>query len=928
MGNQSDISRSLRDTVDLLGRLLGEAIRKYRGEDVYAVVESLRQRAKSADGGDDLLREVRGLSNETIVAVLRSYTAYFHLANKAEQVEIVRVNHEREVEATREAPRTESIAEAIEQLRGGGWHSADFARLLDSLVIEPTLTAHPTEARRVTLLEIQGRIARILSELARDDLARAQREGLVADLRREIALMLTSDEIRVERKRVEDEVKFGLYFLGSSIWKTVPLIQRDLERALVERLDDPPPVPSVLRYVSWIGGDRDGNPNVTAAVTRETFASHRRVAIARHMQAIETLRDELSVSEREIDLPDELADSLAADQHAVELDSVEREAITREFRNEPFRRKLTFMRARLREAAASGPFATSDDEVAGRYTPAAFRHDLDVLDRALHQVGLAELAAGRLADLRMQAAAFGFHLASLDVRQHSRVHEEAVAELLRVAGVTESYGDLDEIERRAILARELVHPRPLGPRVGIELSERTRDLLAVLDIVRRARSEDPASVGAWVISMAHEVSDVLEVMVLAREVGLWERASDGRWFAPLDIVPLLETVDDLAGARDFVAALFADPAYGQQLAGRDRRQEVMLGYSDSTKDGGFWVANWSLYKAQRDLGRAAREHGIELSLFHGRGGTVGRGGGHTLMSILGMPAESYSGRIRFTEQGEVISFRYEQDAIAHRHLEQLVHGMLRAAQKARDVESTRDDASDAIAARDRVMETIAVRSRQKYRELIDDERFWGWYRAATPIDHISRLPIASRPASRAGKSGGDFDSLRAIPWNFAWTQTRYNVPGWYGVGSGIEAAIAAGECSMERLREWYRDWVFFRGVVNNAQLELARARLEISRHYAALADDAVHVHARLAEEFERTEQIVLAITGNDRLLGHNPTIRRLIDVRNPYTDVCNALQIELMRRWQNADDDDEREVLESALLFSLNGIAAAMQNTG
>ncbi|MFB6352307.1 MAG: phosphoenolpyruvate carboxylase, partial [Bradymonadaceae bacterium] len=716
----------------------------------------------------------------------------------------------------------------------------------------------------------------------------------------------------------DDEVDFGLYFLQSSIWEVVPRIEDDLERALVDRLDDPPEVPETVRYVSWIGGDRDGNPNVTPDVTRRTFEKHRRVTLQKYIGELEALREELSVSDRQVDLPERLYRSVREDADVIDLEEKERERLGIEYEHEPFRRKSTYVLAKLRRALGRGALADVHGREPERYRSANLRSDLEVIRTSLQEAGFANLAGGRLADLQARVEAFGFHLASLDFRQHSAVHETVVAELFRVADIEEAYEELDESARRELLTRELHAPRSLRPDREVDWSDRTRQMLEVFGIARDAWRTNPESIRAWIVSMTHEISDLLEVMLMAKEVGLWVDEGEDPGHAPIDIVPLLETIEDLEGAGEFLETLLDQPVYDAQLAGRDRRQEVMLGYSDSSKDGGFWMSNWSLHEAQRALGRVGREHDVTVTLFHGRGGTVGRGGGHTKKAIVGMPDESYTGRIRFTEQGEVISFRYGLEPIAHRHLEQLVHAtMMAASEHTPGGSPTRRD----------VMETVGRRAMRTYRDLIDTPGFWEWFQTVTPIEHIGRLPIASRPISRAGSGESSFEDLRAIPWNFGWIQTRYLLPGWYGVGTGLTEAIEAGECRREQLREWYEDWTFFGGLIDSAQLELARSRLDISARYADLGDTR-EFHDRITEEFDRTRDILVDIADADALLDHNPTIRRLIAVRNPYTDVLNAAQIELMQRWRNTEDAAECERIGHALLLSLNGIAAAMQNTG
>lgn len=930
------LTEDLRTQVDLLGRTLGDAIKEFYGDKTFELVESLRSWAQRTDAGEELFRQVAELSLPEIENVIRSYTSYFHLANKAEQLEIARINRKREFVATLESPRSESIAQGIESMRQAGWSDADLKGFLKELRIEPTLTAHPTEARRETLLNIQQRIALHLKKMAAHTQTPAEAEQLEGALRSEVALMLLSDQIRTERKTVDDEVDFGLYFLATTIWDAVPEIQRDLQRALSARSEDghfdsATDLPALFRYSSWIGGDRDGNPNVTVETTRNTFEKQRRVALKKYIVSLKKLREELSVSELRVTLCDALFESLKQDEKTIELSVAEARAVARDYAHEPFRRKVTYLLAKLDMAINQGAAAThharsvsaSAVSLEGRYRAEHFRDELKLIGDALNQAGLSHLANGRLTDLLAQVSAFGFRLASLDFRQHSRVHEIAVSELLAIAGVESDYAALKEDARLELLNRELRNPRPLRPRGEVELGEQTRDLLEVFEVARQALDEDPGAVRAWVISMTHELSDILEVLLLAKEAGLWVHCPGERGYAPIEIVPLLETIEDLAHVDKFMAKLFENPAYAAQLEGRDRFQEVMVGYSDSSKDGGYWMANWSQHKAQRALGEVCARYDVKLCMFHGRGGTVGRGGGHSTRAIVGIPPQSYSGRIRFTEQGEVISFRYALEPIAHRHLEQLVHAMAQAAQGARDY----NVADTKNVARDEAMESVAGRSMRVYRELIDDPEFWPWYQKVTPIEHISRLPIASRPSSRTGPAGPTFDSLRAIPWNFAWTQTRYNTPGWYGMGTGLAEAIEAGEIALEDLRDWYQNWTYFQGIIDNAQLEMARARLAISRHYCANLAEDMQFHERLEAEFKLTREWLLKITQTDVLLAKNNTIRQLIAVRNPYTDVLNALQIELMTRWQKADEAD-CPALGQALLLSLNGVAAAMQNTG
>ncbi|HLA64142.1 MAG TPA: phosphoenolpyruvate carboxylase, partial [Rhodothermales bacterium] len=505
----------------------------------------------------------------------------------------------------------------------------------------------------------------------------------------------------------------------------------------------------------------------------------------------------------------------------------------------------------------------------------------------------------------------------------------AVADLLRLGGVLQDYAALDEAARLAVLERELAGPRPLLP-LGAVPGEEARELLATLAVARAAIAREPASVGGYVISMTGSVSDVLEVLLLLKEAGLWRRAGDGTVESPIDVAPLYETIEDLEAAPGLTAALLEHPLFAAHVRARGGRQEVMLGYSDSNKDGGYWMANWALHRAQGAVARACRDHGVALRFFHGRGGTVGRGGGRAGQAIRAMPPEAQSGAIRFTEQGEVISFRYALPGIARRHLEQIVHAQLLALHEAEGAPAALFDGPQSGPAH-ALMQRVANRSMEAYRALIDAPDFWGWYLSATPIEAIAGLRMASRPLSRKAAGELDFAGLRAIPWVFAWTQPRYGVPGWYGLGTALAEVLEERPEAADELRAMHDGWPFLQAVVGNALREMARARLVVARRYAALAGGAGEgsVHERIAAEYARAEKALLAVAGQDRALAQSPVIARSIELRNPYTDVLNLVQLELMRRWRDGGDEGpEAAALQEALAVSVNGLAAAMQSTG
>ncbi|MEM8560416.1 MAG: phosphoenolpyruvate carboxylase, partial [Bacteroidota bacterium] len=690
----SGISVPLSEHVNLLGALLGHVVRERYGPDTLALVERLRMACRDAfeaghaaevEGGYDAVAdELRHLSLDDLLIVLRAFTAFFHLVNKAEQLEIIRINRERARESRPGKLRPESIRNAIAGLHGEGRTLGEVLDLLGDLDIQPTLTAHPTEARRRSILMRQQAVSKRLDTLRNPATTPAERDELIAEIAGDITILLTTDEVRAERMTVQDEVLQGIYFAAYSIWKTIPRIHRDAQAALRLYYGDDlgettPELPAFLRYRSWIGGDRDGNPRVTPEVTAWTLRELRNEALRLYGTALNELRLQLSVSEEYVDVPTALYESIEADARTIPLPERRR----RQYQHEPFRLKLFYMMQKVDALRAFDP--GSND--APPYSSAAFIEDLETLRDALIAGGLRRLAErGLLAEVLIQARTFGFHLMTVDVRQHSRVHEAAVTDLLRMGGVTDDYATLDEDAKVKVLTAELENPRPLVPRAA-PLPEDTQRLLDVFEVMRRAIEREPASIGSYIVSMTSDVSDVLEVLLLAKETGLWRLCENGTVESPIDAVPLFETIADLDAAEDRLDALYQHPVYQKHIQARGDAtpgghgqpfQEVMLGYSDSNKDGGYWMANWALHKAQGAIARVCNRHGVDLRLFHGRGGTVGRGGGRANQAILAMPPESHNGRIRFTEQGEVISFRYALPDIARRHLEQIVHAQLTA----------------------------------------------------------------------------------------------------------------------------------------------------------------------------------------------------------------------------------------------------------
>jgi phosphoenolpyruvate carboxylase len=907
----------LCDDIDRLDALFARVLESQEGPEFVARVRALGALAREADlDPSTLFARLPELADPDQAArVLRALTIFFQLLNAAEQKEIIRVNRQRAAR-TGAAPRPESIRDAIRRLRAAGAEPDTVQDLLDRLAIAPTLTAHPTEARRREVLDKLLRIAEALAERAMPwDAARLDAPldsgTRRADdtLQRALTELWQTDELRAAPITVPEEARNALYFFERTILDVVAWLHDDLRQALAESYpDDRFTLPAFLTFRSWVGGDRDGNPNVTAAVTWGTLLAHRRMALEFYQRRIEALAQELSLGRRTVADDDPLVDSLATDLAELPLSDETR----RRHEAEPYVLKLRCVDYRLRDSLAQLAALEAGAENAPAphaYADAdAFVADLQRVQAALHHAGATVVAeTGTLPALIVQAQTFGFHLAALDIRQHSAVYERSLAEILNVAGVTADYGALSEPERVALLCAELRSPRPLLGRDAV-LGDEAREALDVFETVRRAhRLFGTVTIRCAIVSMTHGVSDLLEVLLLAREAGV---------AGALDVVPLFETIDDLQRAPDLMRELFALPQYRVHLTHRATFQEIMLGYSDSSKDGGFLAANGSLHAAQARLAGVCRDAGVRLRFFHGRGGTVGRGGGRANRAILSQPAGSFDGQIRFTEQGEVISFRYSLPPLAHRHLEQIVSACLLAA--APGFATTEPPVWLAA------LDTMTIESRRVYRALVhEDPDFWPFYAAATPIQHISKLPIASRPVSRSGASLSSVDDLRAIPWVFAWVQSRYLVPGWFGLGSALEAFAAADPSHRPLLQTLYREWLFFRTVLDNAQLELIRAHLPTARRYADRATDGARFHAAIAAEHARTVAMIELVTGQP-LLAHAPVVKATVALRNPAVAPLSLLQVALM----DAADDAPPERWREAILLSIMGIAAAMQSTG
>ncbi|SMO96521.1 phosphoenolpyruvate carboxylase [Gracilimonas mengyeensis] len=924
LAESSNISESLSKRVINLTEILEElAVEKYGEEFVEKLGELPLASLKALDKNDEeVLKELQedlgGLSLSEIKEILSMYTTFFHLVNSLEQHEISRVNRRREFEETPENPRKESIAEAVYRFKEAGYDYEKALSMFHQMDIQPTITAHPTEARRRSVLLKQQELASMVSRLGDSDITPDEKIDLRREILNQLNLLLLTDEVRAERLSVEDEVENGLFYFTHSIWDSIPVLYRDIRQAFDTYYDKRPEVPIVLKYRSWIGSDRDGNPNVTSSVTWQTVVEQRRTVLKLYQKELNELRRYLSVSDKQAKVSDALQASVEKDEEKFPIS----ERYERRYKHEPYRRKVTHIMHKIQflldQLSEDKKTILTESQ---KYTAPEFIEDLELIKQSLVENGLTGLSQqGKLQDLIIRAKTFGFHLSALDIRQHSGLHEETIEELLSQGRVLDNYGELSEEEKIDVLVEQLSNPRPLSP-VESDRSEVAEKVMTVFEEIRDMLHLNEDIFGSYIISMTHGISDMLEVMLLAKEFGLWKHNGDSIE-SKLDIVPLFETIEDLENSAGLMGQMYEHDLYSKHLKSRDDFQEIMLGYSDSNKDGGYWMANWALNKAQYELGTVCREHDIDFRLFHGRGGTVGRGGGQSNQAIVAMPAVANNGRIRFTEQGEVISFRYSLSSIAHRHLEQIVNAVARVtAGQYSDTPgylSGKEDEKE-------IMEQLADTSMKAYRDLIDDSDFWDWYSGITPIEHIGKLPIASRPVSRGSSDDMTFDTLRAIPWVFAWTQVRYNTPGWFGLGTALEEVKKDHDDVLEVLKRWNEEWTFFRTVLNNSQREMARTHLPTSELYNTEPSKFPEL---LTGNFKNTEDWITSITGYEKVLDHNKVIQNSIKFRNPFTYPLNIIQAELLKRWKNTDKEEQKDELTEVLFLNINGIAAAMQSTG
>ncbi len=913
----SDKDRPLREDIRRLGRLLGDTVREQEGEPVYHLVEivrrtSIRFHRHADEGARQELETILGeLSPEVAVQIIRAFSYFSHLANIAEDVHHTRRNRAHEIAGS--APRPGTVANAFGRAAAAGKSAADLRDFFAEALISPVLTAHPTEVRRKSTLNREMEIAGLLDRAERVTATPREAAEQEEALRRAILTLWQTALLRRIKLTVMDEVTNGLSYYDYTFLEELPRLFCAVEDHL-ETLDEStaPEVPSFLRIGSWIGGDRDGNPFVTATVLRETVEMHRERIMRFYQEQVVTLAAELSLASRLV--------KVSKDMRALMALSPDLGMSNRE---EPYRVALSVVLARLQGAAAVLRGETPAPVAPGLepyVSAAALGADLDVIYRSLAENGSRVLARGRLRQLRRAADCFGFHLASVDLRQNSEVHERTVGELLEAVVPGTAYGQLDEDARIALLTQELATARPLASRY-LSYSEETRDELAIFAAGAEAHAAlGEAVIPNCIISKTEGVSDMLEAALLLKEVGLVR--ADGT--SAINVVPLFETIGDLQACAPVMDRLFSIPAYRALVDSRGGVQEVMLGYSDSNKDGGFVTSGWELYKAEIGLIEVFRRHGVKLRLFHGRGGSVGRGGGPSYDAILAQPGGAVNGQIRVTEQGEIISSKFSNPEVGRRNLEILVAATLEATLLQSGETAPRPDFLTN-------MEELSQSAFDAYRGLVYEtpgfeDYFWG----STVISEIATLNIGSRPASR--KKTRAITALRAIPWVFSWAQCRLMLPAWYGFATAVDKFLADRPDGMEQLRAMYRDWPFFRTLLSNMDMVLSKSSLAVASRYAELVEDVVlreRIFSRIKAEYEGSVGRLLEIMSQEKLLESNPLLDRSIRNRFPYLDPLNHVQIELLkahRRNRSAVGPDDKVL--HGIQLTINGISAGLRNSG
>jgi len=929
--------KALRSRVKLLGTLLGNVLRSQAGEDVYQAVETLRigfldlRNQNSSTDRNELTQMVSKLDPPTLSKVIRGFSIYFSLVNIAE--ESFQHDQRRELIQLGETFYG-SFEHTIKTLKEQDVSADQLTDLLGSLAYIPVITAHPTESKRRSVMENLRAIFQTNEKLRDPQLNDTQQNGVYAELENQIRVLWNTDEVRSQKPQVADEIRLGLYYARRTLFKAVPEVYRNLENAVAKHYgsdENQKPnilVPSFLSFGSWIGGDRDGNPNVKPKTTVFALLLQSQVVLLEYIQRIRELSRELTHSSH---FCEPLEAMLASEEQETDLlQRVFRDKLER-FETEPYRRKLHIIRYRLEQNLIAIKHRLQNqkttDEYTWRYTNEnEFLNDLHLMQESLRNHGDYASANGHLNDLIRLVETFGFYLLKLDIRQESSLHSETVAEIYSLCFERNDYLSLDEDQRMSLLSNTISSAQV--PRIKrAELSEQGQEIVDTFHVMREMQKELSAKTfGAYVISMTHEASHIMEVMLLARMVGLIE--FDGNnCRCNISVAPLFETIEDLERIEPVMCRLLDNQTYKTLLASSGNLQEVMLGYSDSCKDGGILASAWSLFEAQKKITALTTEREIKLRMFHGRGGTVGRGGGPTHDSILAQPIGTVHGQIKFTEQGEVLSFKYGNQETAIYELTMGATGLI-SASRGVVMDNLPDDRKDSLG----IMDELTEHGEKTYRELTENTPgFLDYFYEATPVTEIGLMNIGSRPSHRK-KGDRSKSSVRAIAWVFGWAQARHTLPAWYGIGTALETWRNNDPARIAKLQTMYLEWPFFNALLSNTQMALQKAEMEIAKEYSSLCNDSemsTRVYQLIAAEHTRTVSQILHITGQSALLDENSALALSLSRRSPYLNPLNYIQIDLLKLYRSLpENSNERAAWLDPLLRSINAIATGMRNTG
>ena len=925
--------KKLRARVKLFGNLLGNVIKNLAGSHVYDAVEKLRKGYISLRKEDNpkkraqLMKFIESLDADTLTQVVRAFSIYFSLINIAE--EDYQHLQRREQVFNGKSLWTGSFDQTLEQFRLDGFDASQIQDLLDQMTYIPVFTAHPTESKRRSVMNALRRIFLLNDRLNAQRLSKVEREELTADLETEIQQLWRTNEVREHKPQVRDEIKNGLYYFRTSLFNAVPHIYRNMERKINKHYPDSNiTVPSFLRFGSWIGGDRDGNPFVKPETTAMSLRMSTQVILQEYIYRVIELNKQLTHSIDMCTPTKSFMDSLESDENIrFEVYAASPNA----FSNAPYRRKLSFMHYRLQHnlAQVNARLAGESGEGFNQAYPSEkeFINDLQLIRSSLISHSDENIANGDLKDLIRTAETFGFFLLKLDIRQESTRHTDAVAEIIKQISGAPDYKELSEEERQQLLSDYIENP----PALSLDrkqLHEDNRETLEVFELVFKMRHEiSPRAFGNYVISMTHAASHVMEVMWLAQLAGLAGKDENGETFCKIRISPLFETIEDLEHIESVLRALFKNPVYNNLLKASGNLQEAMLGYSDSCKDGGIMASSWNLYDAQQKVIRLTDEFKIDCRLFHGRGGTIGRGGGPTHDAIMSQPEGTVHGQIKFTEQGEVLSYKYSNQETAIYELTMGVSGLMTASRSIVEGSKPPSAKENYLQA----MQSLTKDGEETYRDLTDNtEGFLDYFYETTPVTEIGLMNIGSRPSHR--KANRSKASIRAIPWVFGWAQSRTTLPAWYGIGSALDNFIDGKEENLKLLQEMYANWPYFKAMMNNTQMALLKSDMSTAKEYSELCVDKdieKIVFSKIFKEHERTVENILAITCSKEILEDSPSLALSLKRRDPYLDPLSHIQILMLKRFRDEQaTENEQDIWLNPLLRTISAVAAGMRNTG